>query len=396
MYHNLLIKNARICYNGSLIYRDELYLDSNTGCFRPSPTHSHTRDFRTIDMGNRIIAPAFIELQTNGCLGMHFTNFDDERSYDENLEKVSKYLVQKGVGGFYVTLPTVEAAVFKKILPQLKPRKYNGGAELLGAHCEGPWLNPSKKGAHDATLMQIPSQTSIKQLYGDRDSISAIKMITLAPELDGSTRLIESLSKEHNIRVSLGHSAADFDTGLVALRAGATTMTHVFNAMNSLHHRSPGLAGLIASDESPYFSLIADGIHLHPATLAMAYRASPDKCILITDSVEMAGLPDGLYPGHAQIPHLQRKQGNKVTIEDTDTLIGSCSSLDECVRNLTQWIGCSLAQAVQCATENIANMMGLTDRGIIEVGRRADFVVLDDTGQVLETWIGGKPVYQKA
>ncbi|KAL8915087.1 MAG: hypothetical protein Q9171_000390 [Xanthocarpia ochracea] len=386
------ITNARICHNGSFTTGPMFFYKDRFTSLIPHPD----APTETIDFKDRIIAPALIELQINGCLGMHFTNFEDERSYGKNLEKVSMYLVEKGVGGFYVTLPTVEPNVFQKILPQLRPREYDDGAALLGAHCEGPWLNPSKKGAHDATLMQLPSQTSIEQLYGNSDSISAIKMITLAPELDGSTELIKVLTQEYDIRASLGHSAADFETGLAALRAGATTMTHVFNAMNALHHRSPGLAGLVMSAESPYFSLIADGIHLHPATLTMAFRASPQKCILITDSVEMAGLPDGLYPGHAQIRHQQRKLGNKVTIEGTETLIGSCSSLDECIRNLKQWSGCSLAQAVQCATENIANLMGLKDRGIIEAGRRADFVVLDDTGRVLETWIGGKPVYQKA
>ncbi|KAL8672752.1 MAG: hypothetical protein Q9168_002806 [Polycauliona sp. 1 TL-2023] len=353
---NLLIENVRVCYKGSLVDKAELYVNGITGQFESSSAEEQRyADTKTIDMENRIIAPAFIELQTNGCLGMHFTNFHDEKSYEANLEKVSRYLVEEGVGGFYVTLPTVKADVFKK----------------------------------------VPSQTSIEQLYGDNDSVSAIKMVTLAPELAGSTALISELTQEHNIRVSLGHSAADFDTGLAALKAGATTMTHVFNAMNPLHHRSPGLAGLMASAESPYFSVIADGIHLHAATLAMAFRANPQKCILITDSVEMAGLADGLYPGHAQIPHQQRKEGNRVTIEGSETLIGSCSSLDECIRNLRQWSGCSLAQAVQCATENIASMMGLEDRGMIEVGKLADFVVLDDTGQVLETWIGGKAVYQR-
>lgn len=259
------------------------------------------------------------------------------------------------------------------------------------------WLNFSKgkklKEA-DASLMRLPRLNSIEKTYGDDRSTSAIKLITIAPELEGSTEKITALT-EKGIIVSLGHSAADFDTGSAALQAGAKSLTHVFNAMNPLHHRTPGLAGLIASKESPYFSLIADGIHLHPATLAMAYRANPPKCILITDSVEMAGLPDGLYPGHAQIPHQQRKQGSKVTIEGTDTLIGSCSSIDECVRNLMQWSGCSLAQAVRCATENIANLMELGDRGTIDEGRQADFVVLDDMGRVLETYIAGKQVYER-
>lgn len=247
----------------------------------------------------------------------------------------------------------------------------------------------------DETLMQIPAENSFGDMFGENQNMQTIKLITLAPELDGSEALIERLVKQDNIPVSLGHSNAEFDTGLAALKAGARALTHVFNAMNPLHHRSPGLAGLIASPEAPYFSLIADGIHLHPATLAMAFRSNPPKCILITDSVEMAGMPDGVYPGHAQIPHQQRKVGNKVTIDGTDTLIGSCSSINECVRNLRQWSGCSLPEAIRCATENIADLMGDVGRGVIEQGRRADFVVLDDKGQVLQTWIKGINVYDR-
>ena len=121
--------------------------------------------------------------------------------------------------------------------------------------------------------------------------------------------------------------------------------------MEPFNHRSPGLAGLISSPQKPYYSMIADGIHLHPAVVSMAFRANPERCILITDSVEMAGKPDGVYPGHAQVPHVQKKVGNKVTIDGTDTLIGSCIGLDECVRNLVSYSGCSLAEAIRCVTE---------------------------------------------
>ncbi|KAL9584340.1 MAG: hypothetical protein Q9212_002181 [Teloschistes hypoglaucus] len=336
----LVFTNGRICYHGTF-QKFPVYVDTSTGLIIPSPSTSNTNsEIQTIDLRGRILAPAFLELQTNGALGVHFTQFDGPETYSRNLER---------------------------ILPN------------LNAH---------------ASLMQIPSHSSIEEVYGDEESASAIKLITIAPELDGSIERIKEL-EERNIRVSLGHSAADFDSGMAALKAGGKSLTHVFNAMNPLHHRIPGLAGLIASGECPYYSVIADGIHLHAATLAMAYRANPPKCILITDSVEMAGLPDGLYPGHAQIPHQQRKTGNKVTIEGTDTLIGSCCSIDECVRNLVQWSGCSLAQAVRCATENIANMMEIGDRGMINEGRRADFVLLDDTGQVLETWIRGTQIYEK-
>ena len=131
--------------------------------------------------------------------------------------------------------------------------------------------------------MKVPARTSIEETYGDAETRSAIKMITLAPELEGSEDRIKTLSEQDGIVVSIGHSGADFDTGLTALKAGARALTHVFNAMNPLHHRLPGLAGLIASPEAPYFSLIADGIHLHPATLTMAFRSNPQRCILITD-----------------------------------------------------------------------------------------------------------------
>ena len=119
--------------------------------------------------------------------------------------------------------------------------------------------------------MEVPSQASATDIYGDRKFQAAIKMITLAPELEGSHHLIEALAKQDNIVVSLGHSAADFDTGLTALKAGATALTHVFNAMNPLHHRSPGLAGLIASSESPYFSLIADGYEIFHLSNGLIY-----------------------------------------------------------------------------------------------------------------------------
>ena len=241
--------------------------------------------------------------------------------------------------------------------------------------------------------MQSPSIPSAEDVYGAINLEASVRLITLAPELAGSLMLIENLTKLHGIVISLGHSSADYETGVSALRAGAKTLTHVFNAMNPLNHRSPGLAGLLASPESPFFSIIPDGIHLHPATVAMAYRANPEKCILITDSIEMAGMPDGIYPGHAQIPHLQRKLGNKVTIEGSDTLIGSCISIDECVRNLQKFSGCGLAESIRCVTENVATLMSLDDRGILEPGRRADCVILDENGYVEQTWIKGLRVH---
>lgn len=127
----------------------------------------------------------------------------------------------------------------------------------------------------------------------------------------------------------------------------------------------------------------------------MLFRANPGKAIVITDSIELAGLDDGIYPGHAQIPQQQRKVGSRVTIDGTETLIGGCASLQECVRNLIRWSGCNVAEAVKCVTENVSDFMGLQDRGKLEAGRRADFVVLNDEGEVLQTWVAGMKVWEK-
>jgi len=267
---------------------------------------------------------------------------------------------------------------------------------MLGAHVEGPFLQPSKKGAHNAELFCIPEEKTVEEIYGEANLKSNVKLVTLAPELAGACEQTSHLVEAYNIRVSLGHSGASYEEGQTAVDAGATALTHAFNAMNPLHHRSPGLVGLIAAKgKTPYFSLIPDGIHLHPALVAMAYRSNPSNCILITDSIELAGLPDGDYPGHAQIPHTQTKKGNKATIQGSDTLVGSCISLDECVRNLMKWSDCSLAQAVRCVTENIADMMGIEDRGRLNEGARADFVVMNDEGEVLQTWIAGKKIWER-
>jgi N-acetylglucosamine-6-phosphate deacetylase len=260
---------------------------------------------------------------------------------------------------------------------------------LLGAHAEGPYIHPSKKGAHNELLFHQAS-SSPKDVYGHvATSSETLKLVTLAPELEGSGSLMQALVL-NGTRVSLGHSAASFAQGLAALEAGASCLTHTLNAMAPLHHRDPGLAGLVTAapsktSKSPYFSIITDGNHLHPSVATMLFRADPTKAIVITDSIELAGLPDGTYPGHAQIPFNQTKQGSRVVIEGTETLIGGCAGLGEC----------GIAEAVRCATENVVDFMGDTERGKLENGRRADFVVLSDSGEVLQTFVLGKMVWEK-
>ncbi|KAI7340188.1 carbohydrate esterase family 9 protein [Hortaea werneckii] len=391
--------NLRLCHRGQLLENRNLVISNSTGLIVDpvQATESHA-----VDLEGAIVAPGFIELQTNGMKGFHFTHFTDKDSYASKIDEVAQYLPSTGVTAFYATIPTVHSDEFKKILPSLAPRDINGSASLLGAHAEGPYLHPSKKGAHNASLFHLPSQKNPASVYGPAaEDNSTLKLVTLAPELDGTENLVFHLSYR-GIRTSLGHSSATYDQGLAALKAGASCLTHTLNAMAPLHHRDPGLAGLITASRetlvdapSPYFSIIPDGNHLHPAVATMLFRSNPEKCLIITDSIEMAGLPDGTYPGHAQIPFNQTKKESRVVIEGTSTLIGGCAGLHECVSNLMKWSGCGIAEAVRCATENVAAFMGDEARGKLETGRRADFVCLSPAGDVIKTFVGGKEVWRR-
>ena len=201
----------------------------------------------------------------------------------------------------------------------------------------------------------------------------------------------------------MGHSTATLDHGLSGLRAGATCLTHTLNAMPPFSSRDPGLAGLITlpstySPAPPYYTIIADGEHLHPNTVSLLHRTNPKRSIIVTDSIELASLPDGNHPGHAQIPFEQTKTGTRATITGTDTLIGGCIPLQESVRNLMSWSGCGIAEAVSTVTENVAAMMGVDGqggRGILKERRRADLTVLNEAGEVLQTWIAGHKVWDR-
>lgn len=399
--------NCRLCINGELVER-RFVVEQDSGLILQE-TGFIGGD--AVDLEEGIIAPGFLELHTNGINGFHFSGYAEGNElsveqYDQRMADTAKFYASKGITGFWATLPTVETDVYKKVLPRLSPKEFDRSAALLGAHVEGPYLTESKKGAHNSSLFREASKHSLASTYGD---LSNIKWTTLAPEHPGSDVLIKECV-QNDIRVSLGHSNGTFDDGLKALDNGATALTHTLNGMSALHHRDPGLAGLITlpeSDESstrsssttqqpPYYAILADGNHLHPNVATMLYRAAPHRAMIISDSIELAGLEDGPHPGHAQIPFTQIKKGTAGYIEGTSTLIGSCVSVEQCVKNLMKWSGCGVAAAVQTVTENVAKFMGIEDRGFLEEGARADFVILSDEGDVLETWVAGYKVWSKA
>ena len=413
----LCFTNCHLLHHGEALPAD-LYFSSVTGLITPN-YYFRTDNVTRIDLGGLCVSPGFLDLQTNGMGGVHFSRIGEGggEADEEHLSRVAVMEVRRGVTGWWATVPTVERSRWREILPKLRPRGFEGGADLLGAHVEGPYLCREKKGAHCEEWFVRPDEKEgdVGMVYGSenlRDEKAAevaevgeyaeqagrkggtVKMITLAPELPGAIAMIGQIREEYqDVRVSLGHSNANYEEGLAGLAMGATMLTHTYNAMAPMKHREPGLAGLIASGKC-WYSIIPDGIHLHPSVCSLALRTDPSKCILITDSIELAGLEDGVHAPNGQIRHRQRKAGNKVTLEGTDTLIGSCCGVDEIVTNMIAFSGCTLAESARCVTENIAEMMGERKRGVLEPGRRADFVVLTAEGEVRETWMGGRRVWK--
>lgn len=315
----------------------------------------------------------------------------------EGVQKVAKGLLQYGVTSFCPTVVTSPKEDYEKIVTKVK--KCNGskeGAGVLGLHLEGPFISKEKKGAHNEQYIRtFPNgYQDVIEMYGNLDNVA---IVTLAPELERSSDVIQELCKR-GIKVSLGHSVADLVTGEEAMRQGASMITHLFNAMLSFHHRDPHLIGMLSSSKLPddrtlYFGLIADGIHTHPAALRIAYRVHQKGLVLVTDAIAAMGLPTGRH--HMGTQELEIV-GKRAMIAGTQTLCGSISPLDYCVRNLLKNTGCGVVHALESASLHPAEMLDITDRkGTLDYGTDADFIILDEALNVQATYIAGEKVWDR-
>jgi N-acetylglucosamine-6-phosphate deacetylase len=248
----------------------------------------------------------------------------------------------------------------------------------MGAHVEGPYLHQKHPGTHNPALF-VPYSTS-KLVYGQSATTNEIiKLATVAPDVGNGSGLIKGLSGR-GIRVSVGHTHATFDMGLAALSSGASCLTSLLTCMSPLDPRDPGPVGLISLPHNhqpppPYYTILCDGVSLHPQVVSLLFRANTTKAILASNDTGFGDL-------RARRTGTFQEQQQQATSAPNSTI-------DQGVRNLMKWSGCTIAEAVRTATENIADFMGVSDRGKLEEGRRADFIVLNDEGYLQETWIAG-------
>ncbi len=329
------------------------------------------------DLGDRWLAPGFIDTHVHGGGGAQCNTADPEE-----IAAMAGFHAGHGTTALLPTLVPAPAAELRTALTAIaSARERPGGAAILGAHLEGPYLSPVRPGALDPAMFLVPGRAPDPRLH------AGVRMMTLAPELPGAHELIRLLSGA-GVVVSLGHTDADYAQTTAAVQAGARSVTHLFNAMAPFHHRAVGAVGAALEHSALNCELICDGRHVDPAAMRIALRAkTPAGIRLVTDAIAAAGMPDGRYRLGARAVDVA---GGRARLAGSEGLAGSTLTMDTAVANAVSWLGLEVQDAVALASTNPARLLGLEARkGSIAPGLDADLVVLDDDLHARGTMIAG-------
>jgi len=328
------------------------------------------------------VCPGFIDVHTHGAVGVGAMD-----ATPEAIHRMARFKAQHGVTSY---LPTTWSAAPDRVIKAIEnvaacPQPEEG-AHHLGVHVEGPYLNVAHKGAQLPEVIRLPDP----QEYEAWLETGVVRLVTIAPELEGALDFVDRAVPD-GVEFAIGHSGASYEEVVEAADHGVRQVTHLFNGMLGLHHRRPGTLGGCLVDDRLYAQLIVDGIHLHPAMVKLAVRAkSPARSILITDAIRGTGLPDGDYNFDGQV--MSVRDGVSHTPEGS--LSGSTLTMDQGLRNLINFTGLPLQEALPMATAVPAASIGLEgQKGVLAPGADADLIFLDAGLKVRKTMILGRTVY---
>jgi N-acetylglucosamine-6-phosphate deacetylase len=315
------------------------------------------------------VLPGFVDLQVNGSFGI------DVATQPERLRDLSQALLTTGTTSYLPTLISSPLSLYRGSLPSLAEgikAATPDRAQPLGVHLEGPFVSMARRGAHPARAI-VPPDTG---MLGELLDLAPVRMLTLAPELDGAAELID-LAAGRGVVVSAGHSDADFNSVYRCFDRRVAGVTHLFNAMSRLHHREPGLPGAAFAHPRVHCGLIADGRHVHPEIVALAFRMlGPDRLCLVTDAISAAGMGEGEYPLATRRAYLEG--GDGVPRLASGAYAGSVLTADEAFRNVLAFTGCTVPEAARMASAAPARLVGEGDRkGRLVPGYDADATVLN-------------------
>lgn len=355
---------------GGWVYDPDEGFAERTVCTDGERIARSSADAKKLDAAGCYVLPLLIDLHIHGYAGA-----DADSAESAELERMARALLRQGVGAFCpttMTLPEARLAAVCRCVGAYGKEKHPG-ARVLGVHLEGPFLARERRGSHDEALLRNPDPELLERLQ--KAGEGAVRLMTLAPELPGALALIQAAVKQ-GVRVSLGHTQADYDTAQAALRAGAAQCTHLLNAMTPFGHRAPGVVGAVFDIPGTMVELICDGIHVHPAMVRAMFRLfGPERVLMVSDALPAAGLPEGTYRLGSQ--EITVHHGRAVLSGKPETLAGSVCSLMEGLRQAVSF-GIPLADAVRAASWNPACAMGMENRmGSLRPGQEAGLVLLE-------------------
>ncbi|MFB5285414.1 N-acetylglucosamine-6-phosphate deacetylase [Peribacillus sp. Hz7] len=333
------------------------------------------------------VIPGMIDVHIHGANGADTM----DATYD-SLKRIANVLPQEGVTSFLATTMTQERDKIENALRNaaqyIQNQQPDGHAELLGVHLEGPFISEKRAGAQPVECILKPDLQMF--LRWQEIALESIKMVTIAPELEGSLELIDYLSK-HGVIASIGHTDATYEEVLQGIQAGASHATHLFNGMRGLHHREPGVVGAVLLHDEVSAELIADGIHVRPELVKLTYlQKGREKVMLITDAMRAKCLGDGLYDLGGQKVTVQT---GRATLYD-GTLAGSVLKMTDAARNTMKFTGCSIQDILYMTSVNPAKQLNIFDRkGSLSLGKDADVVVLDEQLEIVMAFCRGQLAY---
>ncbi|HZG74163.1 MAG TPA: N-acetylglucosamine-6-phosphate deacetylase [Chondromyces sp.] len=396
-----MLKSNRILIKGMSIYTEDGIIESgyirmengliqDIGTLEKLDVTSPNEGYTEIQVPSHYRAiPGFIDIHIHGAAGA-----DTMDATKEALDTMAAALPKEGTTSFLATTITQDQPSIERALVNageyINGTQLPGQAEILGVHLEGPFINANKAGAQPVQHI-LDAQLSAFQKWQSL-SKNTIRLVTLAPECPGGYELIQYL-KEEGIVASIGHSDATYEQVRKAIDAGASQVTHLFNQMRGLHHREPGVAGAALLHDELKAEIIADGIHVRPEMIKLAYQQKGRSgLILITDAMRAKCLKNGTYDLGGQ--DVTVKDGKAVLSDGT--LAGSVLHLDQAVQNILSFTDCSLESAIEMAAVNPAKQLGVFDRkGSITIGKDADVVIVTDENETFMTFCRGELAYHR-
>lgn len=338
------------------------------------------------DLDGALVIPGLVDIHVHGCAGADFSDGDYA-----GLVRMARYLARQGVTSFAPASMTLPYDALDKAFhaaARLRREGLADGARLMGIQMEGPFLSREKRGSQNPAYLRLPDWDRFLRLYDAAEGL--LRIVDVAPELPGAVEFTRRASEK--CRVSVAHAAAGYDQAAAVFDAGATHLTHLFNAMSGIHHRHPGPIGAASERENVTAELICDGIHVHPSAVRMAFRLFPGRICLISDALRCCGMADGSYSLGGQEILLS----GGVARLTGGTIAGSAADLYQCMRRAVSF-GIPREQAVWAATALPARVIGReSETGAIADGRAADFVICGGELEPEAVYLGGKRLEQSA